>query len=112
MKYYDYTSNFELDPDLINKYIVERDSNNDVYKICFDDSQLDEYFKTTNANWTFDLGLSAYFIGEDGFFYEFMPDGTIKKNKECTDKFINQLWNSRLKIASKIKKIGYIGKKY
>lgn len=103
MKYYEYSSNFELDYDKIKQYVTEADSRNEVFKLCFDDCQINEFFDATNANWSFGLGLSAFFIGEDGFLYEFKPDGSVVKSKKCTNKMIKQLWNGRLKIAAKIR---------
>lgn len=104
MKYYEYSSAFELEYDKIKKYIVDIDASNEVFKLAFEDSQINEFYDATDGNWAFELGISAYFIGEDSFFYEFKPDGSVHKSKKCTDKMHNQLWNSRLKIATRIRK--------
>lgn len=104
MKYYEYSSSFELDYDAVKDYISETDRKNEVFKLCFNDSQIHEFFNATNTNWCFGLGLSAYFIGEDKYFYEFKPDGSVVKSKKCTKKIERQLWNSRLRIASKIRR--------
>ena len=104
MKYYSYSSLFECDINKIRKYIVESDEKNEVFKLCFDESQKDEFFTATDAGWAFDLNISTYFIGEDDYFYEFKPDGSVVKGKKCSNKSFKQLWNSRLDVAAKINK--------
>ncbi len=112
MKYYDYTSIFEVNSDLIQKYIVKRDSNNEVFKLCFDESQSEEYLSVTNDDWCFDLGVSLYYIGEDGYIYEFKPDGAVLKGEKCPKNLNKRLWNYRLKMAEKTRKDKNSWKKY
>lgn len=104
MKYFWYSSNFEVDCDSVREYITDADSNNEVFKLCFDESHKDDFFAASKADWRFPLGVSVYFIGEDSYYYEFKPDGSVIKSHQCTDKMHKQMQRSRIKTAERIRK--------
>lgn len=103
MKFYTITSRFEVEPINVEKYIVERDMHNNVFKFCFDESEKDKFFDATEFNWGFEIDISAFFVGDDNYFYEFKPSGEIIKAKAVKPNMLKKLWNSRIKLAEKAK---------
>lgn len=102
MKFYAYTGIYKEDYEVFAKYVVKESSDKTVFKVAFDESQKDEFFRDMNINSYLELDLPVSYIGDDGYLYNFFKGGTVKKGEKCSSKLEKQMWKGRIKLSKKI----------
>lgn len=103
MKFYDYAFN-EPDNDLLKKYVVQSDRRNQIFKLCFDESDIEAYLSDMKYISYMRSGNTVNFIGEDNYIYAFAADGSREKLRALTAKENRQIHNRFLKLSKKMYK--------
>lgn len=109
MKYYGFISEsisiFDMQRYDINKFSVKSDESKKVFKVCFDESNRDEFFEAIDYENNFKKEKRELnYIGEDGYKYKFYPDGTIEKTTRFSKREERKIWKIYLSYENKIAK--------